>query len=249
MRISFIKRSFSMFLGTILFLIPIHVSANGTTSYKVLPPITGIRSEMIVTEDENIRTVETTYYGEKQIRAIYNKNSKVMHVYYDGQELKKDPAKINLRKMPPVTSDEVVIGNYGRLSTPYQFSTIDLKQKIVWQGITRYSYVWRITGNDMNLKKDIATTSYDTLPRAFTDMCVAVTALYDQFWSIVEAAAQMGLDAEMILLGYDLTNIGLIEVLLISAGFVNDLKTLLYAKGGLQDRVNTCQTIYDQYGK
>ena len=74
----------SLLLCFILLFIPIQASASANSPKTVLPAIEGYRSEMIITENEFNRIVETTDVDGNHIRTIFNKVTSEYEMYINN---------------------------------------------------------------------------------------------------------------------------------------------------------------------
>ena len=235
----------SLLLCFILLFIPIQASASANSPKTVLPAIEGYRSEMIITENEFNRIVETTDVDGNHIRTIFNKVTSEYEMYINN-------VPVGLKSSPqvqrgPIDITTVVLGNYTRDSKPlYSYATVDLREDITWQGTNRRTnFVWRVIGSKDNHIKELYTSSYD-MPKDFGDMMQAVNALNDKCRELVALAATITITA--VVLAGAAAGLVALETLTAGTAVAGSVVTLLYSKSGLGDRLDDCEIAYQTYG-
>lgn len=234
----------SLILSFVVIFNSITVFAKTEQSKTIIPAIDGVRSEMVIAEYENTRVAYTTDGDGNYLEVICNKEKKEFQIYCNGELLNENSAVS--KRVPELPNYEKVIGNYSRTCLFHTYATLDIEQTILWQGnIKRISYVWRITGDTADKKKDIVTSNY-TMPDGFRDMVNAVNDLRDQETKIIALGAGAGILSQTILTAAA-AGVAAIELLFASAGLGTDIVFLLYDATGLQVKEDVCRGIYETY--
>ena len=238
-----LKKTTSIFLCLVLLFVPIHVSANGIISRTVIPPREGVRSEMISIETEFDRTTETTDVDGNHIKVIYDKVLQKYQLFINDKEINLD-SKPSIKRAP-ISRKMIVLGNFARNCEYYQYSTLDLREELLWQGTTRVSFVWRITDNS-NHTKELFTLGYD-MPKDYGTMMLAINDLNAQCIQIVKLLSGVAISATAFAVACA-SGIAAIEALAFGTAVATALNELLYSPSGLQDRIDACEIAYQTYG-
>ena len=235
------KSILSLFLCLSMILVPINAYASGDTGKSVIETPSG---NIIITESDTIRTAEMTDAEGNIIKTIFNKQTQEAQIYVNG--IKSNFNNTSIKKAPPVSASEKVIGNYKRRSSidTYAYATLDIEQTIVWQGLAKTSYVWRVTGIKEDMYKEIITRTY-AMPAAFGDMMLAIDDLNNKVSEVLALGIGLGLTAGVILGAIEL-GLDAAATLLAAAGAGADLTMLLYGVSGIQGKLDACEVAYQK---